>query len=125
MKNRRVGKRIIILAAGMVAGLLAAGVALAANPSGIGALAHQVTTNMEGLAKLITAGSYVAGFGFVVAAIVKFKAHKDNPAQVTLSVPVVMLFIGAALIFVPSVFQVTGGTMGLSGKSSVSGVSSF
>ena len=28
-------------------------------------------------------GSYVAGFGFAVASILKFKAHKDNPTKPT------------------------------------------
>ena len=34
------------------------------------------------IAKAITAGAYVAGFGFGIAAIAKFKAHKDNPTQI-------------------------------------------
>ncbi len=33
------------------------------------------------LAKAITAISYVEGLAFVVAAIFKFKQHKDNPTQ--------------------------------------------
>ena len=38
--------------------------------------------NLAELAQLITAISYIGGFGFGVAAITKFKAHKDNPTQV-------------------------------------------
>ena len=30
-------------------------------------------------AQLLTSGSYIAGFGFAIASILKFKAHKDNP----------------------------------------------
>src|SRR5262245_59705660 len=46
------------------------------------------------LAQLIAALSYVTGFGFLIASIVKFKEHKDNPTQqrfgveVSLSSPV-------------------------------------
>ncbi len=123
MKKQQVRKGMMLLFGSLLC-FFVAGLALA-NPSGVGALAANVTKNMSGIAKLITAGAYVAGFGFVVAAIVKFKAHKDNPTQVMISMPIALLFVGAALIFVPSVFSVTGGTMGLSGRSSVSGVTTF
>lgn len=93
--------------------------------SGIGGIATSVTNNLQGVAKLITAGSYVAGMAFAIAAIVKFKAHKDNPQQVTLGVPIVYLFVGIALIFIPAVFSSGGATLGLSAKSTVSGLTSF
>ena len=95
--------------------------------AGIGKMANQVTGNLGNIAKLITAGAYVAGFGFVVAGIVKFKAHKDNPQQVHISLAIVLVFVGAALIFVPSVFKTTGATMfsGAPTQATVSGVQSF
>ena len=86
--------------------------ALALAPPGLAAgPGAGVTTNLSGLsnlAQLITAGSYVAGLGFGIAAIAKFKAHKDNPQQ--LVVPIALLFAAAALIFVPSIFKAAGGT---------------
>jgi hypothetical protein len=42
------------------------------------------------------------------AQIVEFKAHKDNPTQTPISKPIALLFVGAALIFLPSVFSVDG-----------------
>ncbi|HSW69641.1 MAG TPA: type IV secretion protein IcmD [Gammaproteobacteria bacterium] len=93
---------------------------------GIGKVASNVTGNLADIAKLITAGSYVAGFGFAVGAIVKFKAHKDTPQQIPLGQPIAFLFVGAALIFIPSVFKTTGTTLfgsGTAGK--VSGITSF
>jgi hypothetical protein len=77
----------------------------------VGDVAAQMRHSLAGLAQLITAGSYVAGMGFAVAAIAKFKAHKDNPTQVPLSGPIVMLFVAAALIFAPAVFLSVGGTL--------------
>lgn len=79
--------------------------------SGIGGVATQVKSSLSGIALLITAGAYVTGMGFGVAAIAKFKAHKDNPTQIPLSTPVVLLFVAAALIFIPSVFKTVGGTL--------------
>jgi intracellular multiplication protein IcmD len=95
--------------------------------SGIGSVASQVTTNFKSVAKLVTAGSYLAGMGFGVAALVKFKAHKDNPTQITIGMPIVLLFVSAALLFVPSVFSSTGQTLfGSSGdQAGISGIYSF
>lgn len=95
--------------------------------SGIGGVAAQVTTNIANIAKLVTAASYVAGMAFAVGAIVKFKAHKDNPTQIPIGQPIALLFVGAALIFAPTVFKVSGGTLfGSSGTvAGVSGITSF
>lgn len=103
-------------------------VALAADASmGIGGVAAKVTTNVGNIARLITAGSYVAGMAFVVGSIVKFKAHKENPTQIPIGTPIALLFVGAALIFVPTVFRVSGQTLfGASSEvSSISGLTSF
>ena len=112
---------------------LCTGVALAATSGssapggGIATIAQNVTGNLGSIAKLITAGSYVAGFGFAVAAILKFKAHKDNPQQAPLSAGVMLLFLSAALIFLPTVFKTTGATLfGSSGtQAGIAGISSF
>lgn len=108
---------------------LCVGTAFAAQQSGTGvaAVATNVIGNLGAIAKLITAGAYVAGFGFAVAAIVKFKAHKDNPTQIHISQPIVYLFVAAALLFTPTVFKTSGATLfGKSGtQGSVSGASTF
>ncbi len=105
----------------------AVGTAALAAISGVGSVAAQVTTNVANIAKLITAAAYVGGFAFAVGAIVKFKAHKDNPTQIPIGTPIALLFVGAALIFVPTVFKVSGQTLfGQSGKvAGVSGITSF
>jgi intracellular multiplication protein IcmD len=94
---------------------------------GIGSVAANVTSNVANIARLITAASYVAGMAFAVGAIAKFKGHKDNPTQIPISTPIALLFVGAALLFAPTVFKVTGGTLfGSSGiVGSVSGITSF
>lgn len=98
----------------------------AVSGQGIGGVAANVTSNLGPIAKLITAAAYVAGFGFAVAAIVKFKAHKDNPTQVPISQGIVLLFVGSALIFAPSVFKTSGSTLFTSGQvGAVSGITTF
>lgn len=95
--------------------------------SGVGSVADSVTGNLGAIARLITAAAYVAGMAFAVGAIVKFKAHKDNPTQIPIGTPIALLFVGAALIFIPTVFRVAGGTLfGESGEvGGISGVTTF
>lgn len=102
-------------------------VALAQASLGVGGVARTATTNLANIARLITAASYVAGMAFAVGAIVKFKAHKDQPTQIPIGVPIALLFVGAALIFIPTVFKVSGQTLfGSSGTvAGVSGIVSF
>jgi intracellular multiplication protein IcmD len=111
------------------AGAAGGGAAPAAGPSasGVGGVATNAIKSLAPIAKLITGGAYVAGFGFFVAAIVKFKAHKDNPTQVQISQPIALIFIAAALVFIPGVFKSGGGTLFGSGGTTqgVSGAATF
>ena len=83
--------------------------ATADQPS-IGSIAASITQSFTNLAKLITAGSYIAGFGFSIGAIMKFKQHKDNPTQIPVGTPIALIFIGAALLFLPSILAAHGKT---------------
>jgi len=74
-------------------------------------LSSTIYTNFANLSKLITAGSYVAGLGFSIASIMKFKAHKDNPTQVQVGTPIALVMIAAALLFLPSILKTTGLTL--------------
>jgi len=69
-----------------------------------------VVSSFGNIASLITAGSYVGGFAFAVGAILKFKAHKDNPTQIPIGTPIALVFIAAALLFLPSILSVSGTT---------------
>jgi intracellular multiplication protein IcmD len=115
----------------MVFGLMLVSEAVfAQSPSGsIGAVAKQVVASFQDLAKLITAVSYVAGMGFAIGAIMKFKMHKDNPTQVPIGTPIALIFIAAALIFLPTIFKVAGDTLFGTGTTELvggtSGVATF
>lgn len=77
----------------------------------IGEIANNITKSFTDLAKLITACSYIAGIGFSIGAVMKFKQHKDNPTQIPVGTPVAMLFIAAALLYLPSIIGVVGTTL--------------
>lgn len=65
-------------------------------------IASTITSSLSNLGKLITAGSYLAGLGFAIASSFKFKQHKDNPTQIPVGTPIALVFIAAALLFLPS-----------------------
>ena len=83
---------------------------------GVGGIAKTVTTNLASIANLIGAAAYVAGIAFALTGLMKFKAHKDNPQQVPLSQPIVLIMISAGLIFLPSMITAAGGTLFEGGK---------
>lgn len=54
-----------------------------------------------------------------LAAVLEFKAHKDSPQQTPIGQPVSLVFIAAALLFLPSILNVVGNTLfGSPGNSS-------
>jgi intracellular multiplication protein IcmD len=77
----------------------------------LGDVAGEVTKSMSNIAILITSASYVAGVGFALMGMLKFKAHKDQPQQVPLSQPIVLLCIAAGLVFLPSFIKTAGQTI--------------
>ena len=86
---------------------LYASVVLAGDKS-ISDIAKTVSGTFESLGNLMIGGSYLAGFGLTVAAIFKFKQHKDNPQQVPMGTPITMLLVGIALIFLPNIIKPAG-----------------
>jgi intracellular multiplication protein IcmD len=53
----------------------------------------------------------VSGIGFAGAGVLKFKQHKENPAQVPLGTCFMLLFIGIGLVWLPSMIEATGVTI--------------
>lgn len=127
--------KIIALFVGMLSCFFALGVMAINNPStpvtgGIGTVANNLRSSFGIIADLISAASYILGFGLIVASLFKFKQHKETPQQVHLGQPIMMVFLAVALIFLPSVLETggkslfgskatTGGPYGTSGIPSV------
>ncbi len=107
--NNKINKNIKGLAG--LGLFLCAGTVFADSSLTLGGMASSITGSFESLTKLITAASYLAGLAFAIGAIMKFKQHKDNPTQITIGTPVALVFIAAALLFLPSILDVAGATM--------------
>lgn len=101
--------------------------AAASTGMSIANIATNVTASFYGIAQLITAGSYIAGMGFALAAVLKFKQHKDNPTQIPIGNPIALLFVAAALIFLPTIFGTANQTLfgGSGSAAGVTGISTF
>lgn len=82
--------------------------AMADTQLGLGRLAVGLLEQYKYFAKLIVATAFIAGICFFVAAIFKFKQHKDSPSQVTIGTPFAMLAISVALIFLPGFIKPAG-----------------
>lgn len=54
---------------------------------------------------LTAADGYIAGLGFSIAAILKFKQHKDNPTQIPTGTPISLVFVSPALQFLPNMLS--------------------
>jgi hypothetical protein len=86
-----------------------------ADTTNISTLVTDIQGNVvKPLFNVIISIAYLAGAGFVVAAIFKFKAHKDNPTQVTVGTPIMLLFVGIGLLFLPAIVTSVMNSIGFS-----------
>ncbi len=79
--------------------------------TGLSGAADKLTDAVVGFVKLVLSIAEIAGFAFGIAGIMKFKQHKENPAQTTLSQPITLFLIGVALIWLPTLMG-GGGIVG-------------
>lgn len=94
----------LIVGATLLSSLLAS-FAVYAQATDISGLASNIQATFIPIINLVVALCYLAGVGFTAAAIFKFKAHKDNPTQIPIGTPIMMLFVGIALLFLPEIVK--------------------
>jgi intracellular multiplication protein IcmD len=81
---------------------------VSAQPATIQAFANNIMRTFSLLRDVMTVAAYAAGVGFSIIGLLKFKAHKDNPAQIPLSTPIALIAVSAGLLFLPTVFDIAG-----------------
>jgi intracellular multiplication protein IcmD len=89
----------------------------------LGDVADHLTLSFGSLAHFITSLGFILGLGFFVAAIMKFKQHKDNPTQIPIGTPIALVFLASALLFMPTLLDVMGATLFGPGNGVVGGPS--
>lgn len=77
----------------------------------LGDVSTDITQSFKGISTLIVSVSTLAGLGFGVAAVFKFKQHRDNPTQVPLGQPLALLAIAVLLLWINYILQSAGGTL--------------
>ena len=92
-----------------------------ATGTGLQGMAEKATGSIGALAKLFMAVSYLAGIGFVLAGMLGFKAHKENAQQYPLSKAIVLVAVGAGLVFLPSIITIGGDSLGMKEKGDSTG----
>lgn len=103
----------------------AGGTTSATGTNDLSGLSSRVTDQVSSLKDLIINVAFIAGFGFLLAGVVKFKAHRDNPTQVPLSAPIVLVVVGCVLIYLPNLADVGGASVfGADAKQGVGGTTS-
>lgn len=73
----------------------------AAYAASLGSISGNILGPARGLGYLMNSICYLAGFGFLLCSLLQYKYHRENPQQVKLGTPVMLLFLGIALIAVP------------------------
>lgn len=68
---------------------------------GIGEVADAAMVPMMALSKTMVAMAFVSGVGFLLAALIQYKYHRENPQQVRFSTPVLLFLLGLALVALP------------------------
>ena len=77
----------------------------------IGDIADTIVKSFQSIGKLMLATSYIAGIGFTIGSIFKFKQHRDNPTQIPIGAPIALLGIAVVLIFLPGIIKPVGLTL--------------
>ena len=74
-------------------------------------MSNGLQEQISSFASLLITVSFIAGVGFAMASVFKFKQHKDNPTQVPIGTPFAMFAIGIILIFLPAIFAPAGSSI--------------
>ena len=83
-------------------------IAALAEDKTLGSMAGLLVGQFTEIGALMIGTAYIAGIGFGISAIFKFKQHKDNPTQVPVGTPFALLAISVLLVFLPSIYKPAG-----------------
>lgn len=74
----------------------------------IGDMSENVTKSFRQIGELMIAVAYIAGIGFGISSVFKFKQHKDNPTQIPIGTPFALLAVSVVLVFLPGIYAPAG-----------------
>jgi hypothetical protein len=69
--------------------------------NGLGAVMGNLIEPAQGLGRMMNAVCYVIGLGFLLVGLLQYKYHRENPQQVKISTPIVLVLLGVIMIALP------------------------
>ncbi len=67
----------------------------------LGEISISALASVRGLSSVMSAICYVAGVGFLIGGLLQYKYHRENPQQVRISAPIVLVLLGICFIAIP------------------------
>lgn len=84
---------------GLALSLVVSSIAAPARAQSLQDFAEDITQSFTSLSKLVTAGSYLAGLGYSVIALLQLKMHQDRPSQIPIDAPVGLVALALSKVF--------------------------
>jgi hypothetical protein len=108
----KIPERIIIFLAALLKTQLVFAEKPKAVPSSstLGQIATNIQNQFGGIAYMISGAAYILGATFIIGGVFKLKAHKENHQQTHISIPFIMMTVGALFMYLPIYVQSIGGT---------------
>ncbi len=75
----------------------------------LGQAADNILVPLGALNQIIYTICYILGTAMLGGSLIQYKAHRDNPSNVRLTQPIMLLIIGLILIGIPYLVQVSSG----------------
>lgn len=94
--NKRSALMLLALAA-----LFVASPAMAQDAT-VGGVAERITGQLGAFADLLTGAMFLVGIGLGAMAMLKFKAHNEDPRSTKITTPIVLVVVSACLIALPA-----------------------
>ncbi len=94
--NKRSALMLLALAA-----LFVASPAMAQDAT-VGGVAERITGQLGAFADLLTGAMFLVGIGLGAMAMLKFKAHNEDPRSTKITTPIVLAVVSACLIALPA-----------------------
>lgn len=71
----------------------------------LGTLANTLSDPVDLFTGIIYKICYVIGFVLIIGSVLQYKRHRDNPSEVRLSQPVLLLLLGIIIVVLPLIPQ--------------------
>ena len=104
----RVKRRTVSVPKIIIFGVLLSSSLAFAQAASLQDMGSNILKSYNSFGTLLIDMAYLAGIGFGLTAVLKFKQHKDNPAQTSIGTSFAMLGISVFLVTLPSIYSPAG-----------------